>query len=534
VSAAAVELHDVFCVHRTLEGDAAALQGLNLKVRHGERLCVLGPSGAGKTTLLRVIAGLQAPSAGSVAVFGRQTGGLRPRVRARLRHRFVGFLDQRADATLPPDLPIADAVAMPLALRGARRGDRRARAAELLTAAGLGDRGRALPTQLSGGERQRAALCAALAHRPALLLADEPTAELDEASARGMASLIDGLAEAEGTTVIVVSHDPALADNAQRAVRIRDGRIVEERHDGGRMLVVGPGGWVRVPAHLLDEAGIAGAVSAELFGDGVLLVPAGGSAPQDSSPATPALARHPPASAERPRQPAADVRLDRVCRSRGRGARRRAVIDGLTMSFATGCLTVVTGRSGSGKTTLLELLAGIETPEAGEIRLDGDVISTADAERRSAIRRKRIGYLPQEPAPIAFLSAAENVALALRIRGHEADLAARAATAALARVGLADRSRQRVVRLSAGEAQRVALARAVACADGLLVVDEPTSRLDEASAAEMARLLAGAAANGQTVICATHDPEVIRLADHLLQLGHSSTSTAPDPEPASR
>ncbi len=142
MSAMAVDVRDVFCVHRTAHGDAAALQGLNLRLRHGERVCVLGPSGAGKTTLLRVLAGLQIPSAGSVLVFGTDIGRQPPRKRARLRHRLIGFLDQRSEATLPPDLPIADAVALPLALRGARRADRRARVTALLHAAGLGDRAR--------------------------------------------------------------------------------------------------------------------------------------------------------------------------------------------------------------------------------------------------------------------------------------------------------------------------------------------------------------------------------------------------------
>ncbi len=275
MSAMAVDVRGVFCVHRTAHGDAAALQGINLRLRHGERVCVLGPSGAGKTTLLRVLAGLQIPSSGSVLLFGTDIGRQPPRKRARLRHRLIGFLDQRSEATLPPELPIADAVALPLALRGARRADRRSRVTALLHAAGLGDRAHALPSQLSGGERQRAALCAALAHRPPLLLADEPTAELDETSAAAMATLIDELAEAEGTTVVAVSHDPALAAGARRVVRIRDGRVVEERRDGAASLVVGHDGWIRLPEPLLDEVGIAGHARAAVTDHGLLLTASG-------------------------------------------------------------------------------------------------------------------------------------------------------------------------------------------------------------------------------------------------------------------
>jgi ABC-type lipoprotein export system ATPase subunit len=520
VSAAAIELRDVFCVHRTGEGDAAALQGLSLKVRHGERLCVLGPSGAGKTSLLRVIAGLQEPSAGSVLVFGRDAGRLGPRERSKLRHRVIGFLDQHADFTLAPELRIADAVALPLALRGVRRSERRARAAALLSRAGLGDRGAALAGELSGGERQRVALCAALAHRPPLLLADEPTAELDQRSALDMARLIDDLTEAEGTTVIVVSHDPAMARHSPRVVRIRDGRVVEDRRDDRPMLVVATGGWIRLPADLLAEAGIGGSARAAAVGGGVLLTPADPDGAQDQAEAVD-LPERPRRPVDLAHQPAA-VQLRSVSRSLGRGTRRRSVIDGLSVSFEPSRLTVVTGRSGSGKTTLLELVAGMQRPDAGEVVLDGHSLGSADDEQLAAVRRERIGYLPQEPSPVGFLSAAENVALALRVRGYSGAQAAKSAAAVLARLGLAERSRQLVSRLSAGEAQRVALARAIACARGLLVVDEPSSRLDEASAAAVAQLLAEiAAGDGHTVICATHDPELVQYADRVLELGRA-------------
>ena len=140
----------------------------------------------------------------------------------------MGLLGQHSGSALSPDLALRDCVGLPLAVRGARRGERRRRAAELLEAAGLLDRAGALPHALSGGERQRAALCLAIAHRPALLLADEPTGELDAANGQAMLGLIGELARAEGTTVIVASHDPAAASAADRSVRMRDGRIVEE------------------------------------------------------------------------------------------------------------------------------------------------------------------------------------------------------------------------------------------------------------------------------------------------------------------
>ena len=296
MSEAVVELRDVFCVHRTNEGDAAALAGTNLELARGEVLGVLGPSGAGKSTLLRVVAGIQEPSAGVVRVLGRDIGRMPARSRSRFRHELVGFLGQHADAALSPDLRMRDAVRLPLALRGVPRRERRRRVGELLEATALAERADALPGELSGGERQRFALCAALAHRPALLLADEPTGELDDASAGAIRALIVGLARTNGTSVILVTHDPATAEAADRTLVIRDGRIVGDRRGGEESLVVDDG-WLRLPSELLTQAGIGPGKGRRArlrpAPDGVIVT----RAVSDSGPAGPAVAE------ARPRPP---------------------------------------------------------------------------------------------------------------------------------------------------------------------------------------------------------------------------------------
>ena len=516
-----VELRDVFCVHRTNEGDAAALQGTNLELARGEVLCVLGPSGAGKSTLLRVVAGIQRPSAGVVRVQGRDIGRMPDRSRSRFRHELVGFLGQHTETALSPDLRMRDAVGLPLALRGVPRRERRTRVDELFEAAALADRAEALPGELSGGERQRFALCAALAHRPALLLADEPTGELDDASADAIRTLIVELARTNGASVILVTHDLATAEVADRILRIRDGRIVGDRRGTEEALVI-DGGWLRLPSDLLIQAGIGRRARVRPTRDGVIVTRADSGSGPPGSAGSAGSAGLTPASA-RPQLPVpwtpVKVELCSVARTYGRGLTRRDVLGGLTHDFAPGQLTAITGRSGAGKTTLLRLVAGLDRPSSGQVMLDGHPLGDRNGEQLASLRRERIGYLSQEPAPIGFLSAEENAVLVLRIRGWDADAAAERAARVLTRAGLADRARQRAHRLSAGEAQRLALARALASARGLLIVDEPTSRQDEDNAQAVAALLAAAAhEEGQTVICATHDPAVIREADHVVVL----------------
>jgi ABC-type lipoprotein export system ATPase subunit len=516
VSDRVLQLREVFCVHRTAQGDAAALQGLDLDLEQHEVICVLGPSGAGKTTLLRVIAGLQLPSAGSVRLLGRDIGRMGGRERAALRHQHLGFLGQSSREVLAPWLTAEQAVALPLALRGVGRRRRAVRTEELLEAVGLRARARALPRELSGGERQRVALCVALAHAPTLLLADEPTGELDRASAGTAHELIVSLVRSTGAGAIIASHDPLAAAHAERTIGLRDGRIVEERSADATRLVIGRGGWVRLPTALQAAAGLGDRVEPRPLEGGLLLAPVAGC---EESRTAAAEVPDPVVDGEASNVEPAPVELAGVTRAYRQGAAERIVLDDLTHTFAPGRLTVVTGPSGSGKTTLLRLIAGLDRPDRGEITINGWPLRGRGGDALAELRRGRIGVLAQDPVPVGFLSAHENIMLGLRLRGWDPHAAARRAASVLAAVGLSERASQRATRLSAGELQRLALARALAGARGLLLVDEPTSRLDAANAEMVAALLfAAAAIEGQTVICASHDPAVVNRGDEVLAL----------------
>ncbi len=509
----AVDCRELFKVHRTTEGDAAALQGLSLQVQAGEVLTVLGPSGAGKSTLLRVVAGLERPSSGSAHVLGHDLARLSARRRAQLRRELIGFVGQDPAGALPPDLTIAAAVELPLALRGQPAGPRRRRAAGLLERVGLGDLTAALPAQLSGGERQRAVVAAGLAHGPRLVLADEPTGALDAATAQGVLDLLVAAAAEEQATVLLVSHDLAATRVADRVVRIRDGRVSDESIGGEQAVVVGRGGWLRIPQALLAGAGIADRARVRLESGAVVVEAPGGLRPAPES--SPALD-----GAQRSRVEGPAVHVIGVDKGFDAGHARRDVFTGLSATLEPGVFTVVTGRSGSGKSTLLRLVAGLERPDAGTVLVGDEQLACLDREGLAALRTRAIAVVDQDPALAGLLTAEELVAAPLQVAGTPDGEAREAAGIWLARVGLALRAGQRAGRLSAGERQRVAIARALAAGRGLLLVDEPTARLDERSARETGLLLAAAAReHGATVIAATHDPLLAEAAGAELALG---------------
>ena len=506
-----VDLRDVFVVHPSEDGGVAALRGMTLSVERGELCVVLGPSGAGKSTLVRVVAGLQRPSAGLAVVDGLDVGAASAGALARHRARVVGYADQHYWRALSSDLTASELVGLPLGLRGSSRSERDRRAEELLERVGLGDRAGARPRELSGGEQQRIAICAAVAHAPALLLADEPTGELDEASARDVLGLLAELAREERATALVVSHDPASVAVADRVVHVRDGRIGEERRlDEEDTVVIGRGGWLRVPEETLQAAGIGDRAVVSLGHRVVELRPAGEAPPEAARADAPWTA------------PGALVEARGVTRRFG----LETALERIDATFQPGTMTAVTGPSGSGKSTLLALLAGLDTPDEGAILIDGVDLSILDRETRAAFRSERIGVVGQTPGLSGLLSARENVELMLALRGIDGVEAHERAMDALAVVGLVDHAARTVDRLSAGERERVALARAIAAGPAVLVADEPTARLDSSTTFAIGGLLADLAReHGTTVICATHDPLLVTLAGAELPL-HRAAAVA--------
>jgi putative ABC transport system ATP-binding protein len=219
-----IEMREV--VMRLASGgrEVTVLDGVTLEVDAGEVAAITGPSGSGKSTLLGLVAGLDAPTAGTIVVAGVDVGRLPETALARFRRDTIGYVFQSFH--LIPTLTAAENVAVPLELAGVAAAMPRAR--ELLGEVGLADRAHHYPVQLSGGEQQRVALARAVALRPPLLLADEPTGNLDSATGKQIIDLLLALNGAGGSTLLLVTHDPALAERAERVIALRDGRVVSD------------------------------------------------------------------------------------------------------------------------------------------------------------------------------------------------------------------------------------------------------------------------------------------------------------------
>jgi putative ABC transport system ATP-binding protein len=201
-----------------------ALSGVDMRVGRGELVAVRGRSGSGKTTLLSLIGGLDRPSSGHVLIDGRSVGDMGADDLVELRRRRIGFIFQAFG--LLSILSAAENVEVPLRLVRAPAAERDERVRVLLELVGLGDRGRHRPHELSGGEQQRVAIARALANRPDVLLADEPTGQLDSATGRSIMSLLRSVVRSEGVTAIIATHDPMLIDLADRVVELKDGRLL--------------------------------------------------------------------------------------------------------------------------------------------------------------------------------------------------------------------------------------------------------------------------------------------------------------------
>ncbi len=223
-----IRMSEVRKIYDTGKVKVEALKGIDLEVHKGEMVAIVGPSGSGKSTLMNLLGCLDTASGGTYELGGENVAGVTKDKLAEIRNRRVGFVFQNFN--LLPQISAAENVEMPMLFGGVSLKERRARAAELLTRVGLGDRLDHKPTELSGGQMQRVAIARALANNPDIVLADEPTGNLDTSSGTDIMSIFTELWK-QGRTLVIITHDPGLAKRASRIVEVRDGRITAD-HPG--------------------------------------------------------------------------------------------------------------------------------------------------------------------------------------------------------------------------------------------------------------------------------------------------------------
>ena len=282
---ALVVCDNVVRIYQTESVEVQALQGLDLLVHAGEMVAVVGASGSGKSTLLQVLAGVDTPTAGRATVDGHDLLTMSRSERVHYRRRVVGFVRQQTARNLVPYLTAGEVVGLPMSIAGARRAERRRRTAELLETLGVAHCADRRPDQMSGGEQQRVAICVALANGPRLLLADEPTGELDSETAGEVFAALRTANRDLGATVVIVTHDTAVSGQVARTVAIRDGLTSSEvlrSHDdlatgaqtvGEEYAVMDRAGRVQVPREFREALALTRRVRLALQDDHVQIRP---------------------------------------------------------------------------------------------------------------------------------------------------------------------------------------------------------------------------------------------------------------------
>ena len=273
-----IECSGLFKIYKAAELEVVALRGLELTVGEGEIIAIVGASGSGKSTLLNILAGYDAPSAGTVRVGNYDLLQMTNREVVEYRRHEVGFIWQETSRNLFPYLSALENVELPMVISGAPGSERRQRARELLDVVGLAHRADHKSAQLSGGEQQRVAIAVGLSNQPPLLLADEPTGELDDETGEEMLELLNTVNTDIGTTIIIVTHDPAIATSVGRTIAIKDGKtstettreVSFERKLGGdasdteEFLLIDTAGSVQIPREILDELSIGRRVRVDM------------------------------------------------------------------------------------------------------------------------------------------------------------------------------------------------------------------------------------------------------------------------------
>jgi putative ABC transport system ATP-binding protein len=460
--------------YRTASGEVRALKGLSAEVPASSLLAVVGPSGSGKSSLLRLIAGLDRPTSGTLVVEGTSVHDASARTLRRFRRATVGYLFQRPSDNFLPHLTVGEHLRL---ARGLTHRPPRIDQEELLSTLGIEERVDHLPSELSGGEQQRAAIAEVLMGGATIVVADEPTAELDSTSASHVMDTMVELARA-GVTFVVATHDRSVMRRADAALELDHGIRRSS---------------TSAPADPADRS------SAAAFR------PAPDAAEPDRADRW-----RPPATTTAP-EPELPFVLDAngLSKAYRRGDEVVHALDDVSLTLRAGELVGLVGRSGSGKTTLLNVIAGWEHADAGTIERSGSESAVPGWDE--------LAVVPQKLGLFDELSVRENLEYPARLHGRLEELRGRVDRLMedLAIEHLAARYPKET---SLGEQQRTAVARALVLAPTLVLADEPTGHQDAASERRVLEAFGRAAAEGGSCLIATHNASLAPRLDRVLEM----------------
>ena len=446
----------------TESAEVRALVGVDAEFAPTAMTAVVGPSGSGKSSLLRILAALEPPTSGSVLVRGHDLARF-PESRLRtIRRSEVGYVFQRPSDNFVSYLSLDEHIELARAQANGEVPD----AEELLDELGLSNRRNRIPRELSGGEQQRAAFACALMAGPRIIVADEPTAELDSASSDDLLRVVRGLVKRD-VAVVIATHDPSVMRQADDALELDHGRVKGEAV------------WGRGP----DRA---------LAGE------------------TPSPATHEPL-----------LEVESVTKTYRRGPEKIHAVDDASLTLRSGELVGVMGRSGSGKTTLLNMIAGWERPDRGAVRFVAEGVARAPSD----LRWSELAVLPQKFGLVEELTVRENVAYPARL-ARAVDTVQARVDELLAELGLDELADRYPAETSVGQQQRTALARALALSPRLLVADEPTGHQDAGWAGAVFESLRLAAAQGTCCLVATHNEEAAQYLDVVYTMANGRLEQA--------
>lgn len=463
----AARVIDLVKIYRTETARVHALQGIDADFPAGAVTAVVGPSGSGKSSLLRLLAGVDRPTSGTVEVGGRDLSSLKARELRKIRRGTVGYVFQRPSDNFVSYLTVWEH--MQLAERSRTHGSP-LDGDELLERLGIGHRRDHLPHELSGGEQQRAAFAQVLAAGPTLVVADEPTAELDTVSGERLLEVVASLTET-GVGFVLATHDHKVATLAHQTLEIEHGLLKEEPTGETTRMRRDPEVVALARGHALYR-------------------PATPTAPLPSS-AGPVV-----------------LDVESVTKLYRRGSETVHALEDVTLSLHSGRLLGLMGRSGSGKTTLLNVVAGWEQPDGGRL-----VWNLPDASG-SARAWADVSVVPQKLGLIEELTVRKNVAYPALLAGRADELDGRVDDL-LEELGLTEMADRLPSETSVGQQQRAALARALVLSPRLLLADEPSGHQDAGWASGVFDALRRAALDGTCCVVATHNEDVAEFLDEI-------------------